>query len=194
MPWTGAHMVKLTHSTIGFANLGMNSFVEHSLDPCVFRLHSESHTSSSGEKLPTKFHGWHEIHVDDRIAGGDKVSIDMLKRVVARFKFGAFERRELKYTGIHFRRDDGSIEYDQISYIEKIQPVSIEKPRRFQTSSPLTDKEKSDLRSTVGALQYTAVHSQPDIAAKVRELQSAVNHATISDLVQANHVLAEAKQ
>jgi hypothetical protein len=51
------------------------------------------------------------IHVDDGIAGGDSVFLAMLKRVEARFKFGAFERREFKYTGIHFRQwDDYSIE------------------------------------------------------------------------------------
>eukprot|EP00435_Cladocopium_sp_Y103_P064515 s837_g26.t1 len=168
---------------------------QHPLDPCVFGLYTEVPATNPEKKPSLRFHGCLGIHVDDGIAGGDETFLAMLKRVEARFKFGAFERREFKYTGIHFRQwDDGSIEYDQIAYIEKIQPVSIEKSRRYQTSSPLTEKEKSDLRSIVGALQYAAVHSRPDIAAKVGELQSAVNKATIGDLVQANRVLAEAKQ
>ena len=90
-------------------------------------------------------------------------------------------------------RDDYSIEYDQIEYIERINPVTIEKSRRSQPSSPLTEAEKSSLRSIIGALQYAAVHSRPDISAKVGELQSSVNRATVSELIQANKVLAEAK-
>ena len=135
------------------------------------------------------------IHVDDGIAGGDHVFHNMLKRVEARFKFGAFERREFKYTGINFKQwDDFSIEYDQISYVEKISPVTIDKGRRSQLTASLNETEKSSLRSIVGALQYAAVHTRPDLAAKVGELQSAINRATISDLVTANKVLAEAKQ
>eukprot|EP00435_Cladocopium_sp_Y103_P015740 s2941_g3.t2 len=119
----------------------------------------------------------------------------MLKRIESRFKFGSFEKREFKYTGVHFRQwDDFSIEYDQIEYIERISPVTIEKSRRLQPGSPLTQTERSSLRSIVGALQYAAVHSRPDIAAKVGELQSAVNRATVAELIQANRVLAEAKQ
>jgi hypothetical protein len=62
-----------------------------------------------------KCHGALGIHVDDGIAGGDKKFHDMLRRVENRFKFGAFEKGEFKYTGIHFKQwDDCSIEYDQI--------------------------------------------------------------------------------
>ena len=46
----------------------------------------------------------------------------------------------------------------------------------------------------MGALQYAAVHTRPDISAKVGELQSAVCKATVAELVAANRVLYEAKQ
>ena len=48
--------------------------------------------------------------------------------------------------------------------------------------------------SLVGALQYAAVHTRPDIAAKVGELQSSICRATVSELILANRVLFEAKQ
>ena len=161
------------------------------LDPCVFGLYSKI-DNHDGKPV---FHGCLGIHVDDGIAGGDAVFMNMLKRVEGRFKFGSFDKREFKYTGIHFRQwDDYSIEYDQIEYIEKINPVTIEKSRRLQPEAPLNEQEKSSLRSIVGALQYAAVHSRPDLAAKVGELQSAVNRSTVNELLQANKVLTEAKQ
>ena len=54
-----------------------------------------------------------------------------LDKVASRFKFVFFERRELTYTGIHFKQwDDMDIEYDQIGYIEKIKPMCVQKERR----------------------------------------------------------------
>ena len=158
------------------------------LDPCVFGLYS---TLPNGQM---KCHGSLGIHVDDGIAGGDEVFHQMLRRVENRFKFGAFEKKEFKYTGINFRQwDDYSIEYDQISYIEKISPISIDKGRKLQPNAPVTPEERSSLRSLVGALQYAAVHSRPDLSAKVGELQSAVCKATVEELITANKVLHEAK-
>ena len=61
-------------------------------------------------------------------------------------------------------------------------------------SSLVTDDERSKYRSLIGALQYAAVHTRPDISAKVGELQSRVNACTVEDLGIANKVLAEAKQ
>ena len=159
------------------------------LDPCVFGYYSKN---KAGQ---LRCHGVIGIHVDDGIAGGDKEFQAMIKRVEARFKFGAFERGEFKYTGIHFKQwDDYSIEYDQISYIEKISPISISKVRRQQTTSEVSESERTALRSLVGALQYAAVHTRPDISAKEGELQSMVCKATVAELITANKVLSESKQ
>jgi hypothetical protein len=50
------------------------------------------------------------------------------------------------------------------------------------------------LRALNGRLQYAAVHTRPDIAAKVGELQSNVNTATINTLLQANKILKETQE
>ena len=63
------------------------------LDPCVFGLYSK------GKDGKTICHGTLGIHVDDGIAGGDQVFMEMLRRIEKRFKFGSFERKEFKYTG-----------------------------------------------------------------------------------------------
>ena len=120
------------------------------------------------ESMITKGNGCLGIHVDDGIGGGSPEFLEMLRRVEKRFKFGTFETGEFKYTGIHFKQwDDGSIEYDQKAYIEKIEPIVIPKERRSHPESPVSEEERKALRSLIGALQYASVHSRPDISAKV---------------------------
>ena len=76
------------------------------------------------------------IHVDDGIAGGSQKFMD--KQVEARFKLGSFERGEFTNTGIRFRQwDDGSIEYDQIPYIEKTPPVRLDTGGNNDVEPPL---------------------------------------------------------
>ena len=161
---------------------------QHPLDPCVFSYGEED---ENGEYRPCGALG---LHVDDGIGGGNEAFRAMLKRVEQRFKFGSFETGEFKYTGIHFKQwDDGSIEYDQVAYIDKISPISVSKSRKNEPQAEVTDQERTLFRSLIGALQYAAVHTRPDLSAKVGELQSNVTRAKVEDLIQANKVLYEAK-
>ena len=157
------------------------------LDPCVFLL-------SSGKEKDVVVHGTLGIHVDDGIGGGDSVFRAKLEEVRGKFDFGSFETGEFTYTGIRFKQwDDFSIEYGQQEYIEKISPITIKPDRRRFPEASLTPAEVSDLRSLVGSLQYAAVHTRPDLCAKVGELQSGVTKGTVQLLLNANKVLHEAK-
>ena len=158
------------------------------LDPCVF---SYGRHDAQGKYVPLGCLG---VHVDDGIGGGSPEFMDMLKQIESRFKFGSFEVGQFKYTGIDFRQwDDGSIEYDQKRYIEKIEPISVSKERRQDPSCSVTEQERKSLRSLVGALQYAGVHTRPDICAKIGEIQAAVTKACVSDLINCNKILHEAK-
>eukprot|EP00435_Cladocopium_sp_Y103_P020778 s1772_g5.t1 len=163
-------------------------YVQCPMDPCVFTLVS---TDASGQQ---SVHGSLGIHVDDGIGGGDHKFLESLERIRKKFNFGSFEKGSFVFTGIRFKQwDDKSIEFDQIEYIEKIAPLEIPRHRRLQETSPIFPEETTQLRSMVGALQYAAVHTRPDLSAKVGELQSCISRATVQDLLKANKVLFEAK-
>jgi len=49
------------------------------------------------------------------------------------------------------------------------------------------------LRQICGSIQYAAVHTRPDLAAKVGELQAAIPCGRIEHLISANRVLYEAE-
>ena len=68
------------------------------------------------------------------------------------------------------------------------------KPRRIDKNSEATASEVQDLRGLCGSLQYAAVHSRPDIAAKVAFIQKSITKATVETLLEANRVLIEAQK
>ena len=59
---------------------------------------------------------------------------------------------------------------------------------------PVTDAEKLSLRAIIGSLQYAAVNTRPDLSSRLSHLQSVINSAPVSTLIEANKVLHEAKR
>ena len=82
---------------------------------------------------------------------------------------------------------------DQTSYVEKIAPIHVPRERRLHVNASLTPEEVKELRRLSGSLQYAAVHTRPDIAAKVGFLQTRINKGQVQHLLDANKVLHEAK-
>ena len=50
------------------------------------------------------------------------------------------------------------------------------------------------MRGLIGSLQYAAVHTRPDLSARLSFLQSDINSAKVSTLIMANQALHEAKR
>ena len=166
-------------------NLG---FIQCPFDACTFCL-----VTPKGDGVP-KVHGVLGIHVDDGIGGGDGYFSKVIKELRAIYNFGSYDEGEFNFTGIHFRQWlDGSIEMDQTTYIEKIAPIHIPRERRIRCNASLTPEEVKELRRLNGSLQYAAVHTRPDLAAKVGFLQTRINQGQVHHLIEANRVLHEAK-
>ena len=164
-------------------------FLTCPLDGCVFTLVTKS---TSGKP---RVHGVLGIHVDDGIGGGDDFFMETIGRLRDKYSFGAFNIGEFDFCGIHYSQwRDGSIEMSQRKYIERIEPIQIDRHRRKEVQSPVTEVERQCLRQLCGSLQYAAVQTRPDISAKVGILQSMIPKACIEDLLEANRVLFEAKK
>eukprot|EP00435_Cladocopium_sp_Y103_P025644 s3158_g6.t1 len=110
------------------------------------------------------------------------------------YDFGAYNEGEFDFCGVHYKQwDDGSIEMDQGSYIQKIEPIEIPRSRRSTPEAAVTELERQQLRRLCGSLQYAAVHARPDLAAKTGQLQAVVTRAQVKHLIEANRVLYEGK-
>ena len=164
-------------------------FVACPFDGCLFVLVTRDTTGSP------KVRGVLGVHVDDGIGGGDSYYRSVLQKLRERFSFGAYNEHEFDFCGVHYRQwDDGTIEMDQRDYVRKIEPINVPKNRRASPDADLSDMEKYFLRGLCGSLQYAAVHTRPDLAAKVGQLQATIPRAKVKDLLEANRVLYEGKR
>ena len=162
-------------------------FSAHPLDNCLFLLRNPNDPKSLDGILGT--------HVDDGIGGGNHNFEKALEKLQKNLPFGSREYGKFKFAGLDVEQlPDFSIKVNQGRYIHKIQPINIPKPRRQENQSPITAHELTQLRGLCGSLQYAAVHSRPDIATKVANLQKGINAATVETLLEGNRVLKEAQQ
>ena len=162
-------------------------FETHPLDNCLFLLRNKNN--------PEVLDGILGTHVDDGIGGGNQNYERALHELQKVLPFGQREYRKFRFTGLDIEQlPDNSIRISQEAYVHKIEPIEIPKNRRTNKDAAATPSEVHDLRGLCGSLQYAAVHSRPDIAAKIAFIQKNVCKATISTLLDANKVLIEAKQ
>ena len=158
-------------------------FVQCPLDPCL----------SSLPGLQGSIHGLIGIHVDDGLACGDSTFERTIKDLEKQFPFGSHRRKHFVFTGIQIDQDDqGNITLNQSEYINKIDPISIDRDRRRKNTLTINESERQGLRGLIGSLQYAATNTRPDIAARLSFLQSKINCATIQDLHD-NRLLEDAK-
>ena len=161
-------------------------FEAHPLDNCLFLLRDPYDS--------TKLDGILGTHVDDGIGGGNQRFDKALEQLQKKLPFGNQEYKRFKFAGLTIeQRDDYSIKIGQEDYVHQIEAIDVAKIRRKETESPVSNHEQHQLRALCGSLQYAAVHSRPDIMAKVSFLQKRVCDAKIKDLLEANKILREAK-
>lgn len=163
-------------------NLG---FQVHPLDPCLFVLPGENNI----------VHGVLGIHVDDGLGGGDSVFEDTINRLEQKFPFGSRRRKDFTFTGIHIHQDENyNIQLDQSDYVSNIDPIKIDRSRRKSEDVEANESERQGLRGLIGSSQYAATNTRPDVSARLSLLQSRINSAKISDLLEANRLLGDTKK
>eukprot|EP00435_Cladocopium_sp_Y103_P009141 s696_g2.t1 len=164
-------------------------FVACPLDGCLFSLVTPDQQGRPQVK------GVLGVHVDDGLGGEDQYFHQVLQKLRKIYDFGTYNEGSFEFCGVRYRQwDDGTIEMDQIEYLRRIEPVEIPKHRRADPKSDLTAAEVQQLRQICGSLQFAAVHTRPDLSAKVGQLQSMVTRGQVQHLLDANRVLYEGKK
>ena len=162
-------------------------FAAHPLDNCLYLLRDP--------KDPKILNGIVGTHVDDGLGAGNHKFSYALQQLQKKLPFGSHEKRKIRITGLEIEQlPDFSIKVSQEKYVQRITPIDIPKLRRAEVDSPITPQELNKLRGICGSLQYAAVHSRPDVAAKVAHLQKGITKATVQTLLDANRVLKETQE
>ena len=96
------------------------------------------------------------------------------------FTVGTQEVGKFRYTSFTINQVDKLIEVDQKEYIRK---VRIQEPKESNAKNqPLNKEELSMLRSNIGALQWMARRTRPDICLEGIDLSTRTKLATSEDL------------
>ena len=155
------------------------------MDPCVFTL-----TDPEGKTC-----GAIGLHVDDGIFGGNHLFEAKLIELSKKYPFGSRKHTGFVFTGIHVSQgSDMTISLDQSQYVKEIEPIKLTPARRKQQEDLITEEERQSLRAVIGSLLYAAVNTRPDLCSRLGQLQTRINNGQVTDLLEANRVLHEAKQ
>ena len=131
--------------------------------------------------------------VDDVAGGGDEVWEQAIFKLKQRFTFGDWEVGKGKFCSREVvQAADGSMRVGQPAYIKNLDFVPLGKLRK-EHSGDANVSEKTAMRSVLGALEYLARESRPDLSGPVSILQSRFNKAQVSDIKETSRVVRLAK-
>ena len=193
-PWECCELLKSAYGLVNApllwyeelsASLIRLNFKRPFMDSCLFVL---PRTDGKG------IHGLLGVHVDDGVGAGDKVFEQAIQKLESKYPFGSKSETDFLFTGIHVHQNwDGSIELDQIKYIEDIPTIQIERSRRMTPDATINEAERQSLRGLIGSIQYAATNTRPDASARLSLLQAKINSGQVKDLTEANRLIQELK-
>jgi hypothetical protein len=144
-----------------------------------------------------KLRGMISGHVDDFLFAGPEQDAEwqqLIASIKNHFKWTDWESGSFIQCGVKVDlQPDGAYHLSQSAYLEKIPEVFVSSQRRKQEKEATTDREKSQLRATLGALSWCAQQIAPHLSAEVGLLLSEVNSSTVEVLLKANRLVHFAK-
>ena len=160
-------------------------FVQHPLDSCLFLLFGPRLQCAIG------------LHVDDLMGISDPAVRQKMKEDLQKlFSFRDFRENQenFDFLGVQVARTpDNGLSCSHDAYLNKIKPIPLEKGRSANPESPATEKERTQLRALIGALQWAATQTSPHLQVHTSMLAGEVTKATVSTIIAANKALRFAK-
>ena len=136
-------------------------------------------------------------HVDDFLFAGPEGCSEwqeILKHIKARFQWGDWESGTFVQCGVQIRETSEGFELSQASYVdEHIEVIPLNACRRKEPQAPTTERERTALRATLGALSWHAQQVAPHISADVGLLLSEVNKSTVDTIHKTTQLVQHTK-
>ena len=131
-------------------------------------------------------------HVDDLIWCGGERTQQAMNDVQKALKFGKVEDTIFKFCGRTISQDEDGIHVTCPHGLERTKPIYVSPERKQHRAAPVTEQEKSQMRSVIGSLNWVVRVNRPDLNYDVNKLQSLVSKPTVQDLLDCNGVLKRA--
>ena len=161
-------------------------FTQLKSEPCAWRLTEQQEDGS------WKLVGVACAHVDDFLFGGDSSNATWqraLDAVYQAYSWSPWEADSYMHCGVQVvQRADGTTTLNHAQYCETIEQIEI---LGSDDKRAVTDSEKSQLRATLGALQWRVYQSAPQHASRLSSLQSQLSSPTIQTLRETNKLVRE---
>ena len=74
-------------------------------------------------------------------------------------------------------------------YLTKIKPINVDKARMADTAAAVSEAERSQLRTLVGALQWASTQTSPHLQVHASQIAGCISSATVQTLLDANKAL-----
>ena len=159
-------------------------FVRSWADPCawLWRINGILRGAISG-------------HVDDFLFMGadeDKEWQGILGKIQEKFRWGDWESGSFVQCGVKVTQTGRGFELSQPDYTRDIKEIPLSASRRKEDSSPISERERTQLRSLLGALSWHAQQVAPHFSAEVSLLLSETSEGTVCTVKKANALLRHA--
>lgn len=141
----------------------------------------------------TELIGMLSCHVDDIIWGGTaQFKRDVIDEICQTFEISRECSNAFRYLGVNVsQRSDRSIVIDQSCYVSGLSLIEVSAHMLANKERPLSDKELSTLRSTIGQLNWLSCMTRPDISFEISVASSNVKNATVNDILHVNKVISK---
>ena len=124
-------------------------------------------------------------HVDDLLWACEESAQWVIDDIIKTFKCGEVDKRNFRYCGKEISQaDDFSITAKCSDTTRNIKKIHIKSGRH--PGDPLTDADRTQLKSVAGSLSWVSRQCRPDLAYRVSRIQSSASKGTVSDLKEAN--------
>ena len=141
-----------------------------------------------------KLEGLLIVHVDDFLFGGsDNFYETVISNLKKAFKISKECSSAFKYIGLELQQTENGIYVGQEKYLEELQEIGITATRAAEKSTPISEEERTKLRSVHGKLSWLAIQTRPDLAYDVCNLTSNLKKGTVDLILKTNKVIKKAK-
>lgn len=145
-------------------------------------------------KKENELYGVLSSHVDDFLHSGTREFEErIIYNLKNKFEISNEVTLAFAYLGINLETTVEGFTLDQIQYVQDLNLVEINENRKLSKNEEVNEKERSEMRTAIGKLNWLKSQTRPDIAFEVSVAASQVHKAKVKDIIELNKLIKKTK-